>query len=147
MKNEELVIFTRTYDLLTWLLPHTNHFPKVHRHTFTQRLLDAAFDLRERLEEGEPAAGRGAGAGARASARFRVRPPGAWETGRSVPSLRPLKRPEGRAPAAWDGLAAGPAQASFGFASSCRGQPPAMRGFAPHLVPSITSRFRRWPSP
>jgi hypothetical protein len=51
MKPEELVIFTRTYDLLTWLLPHTNHFPRAHRHTFTQRLLDAAFDLRERLEE------------------------------------------------------------------------------------------------
>ena len=47
----EMVIFTRTFDLLTWLLPATNHFPKAHRHTFTQRLLDAAFDLRERLEE------------------------------------------------------------------------------------------------
>ncbi len=29
----------------------TNHFPRAHRHTLTQRLLDAAFDLRERLEE------------------------------------------------------------------------------------------------
>jgi len=44
-------IFTRTYDLLTWLLPATNHFPRAHRHTFTRHLLDAAFDLRERLEE------------------------------------------------------------------------------------------------
>ncbi|MEE9158434.1 MAG: four helix bundle protein [Gammaproteobacteria bacterium] len=44
-------IFTRTFDLLTWLLPATNHFPRAHRHTVTQRLLDAAFDLRERLEE------------------------------------------------------------------------------------------------
>lgn len=44
-------IFSKTYDLLTWLLPMTNHFPRAHRHTFTQRLLDAAFDLRERLEE------------------------------------------------------------------------------------------------
>ncbi len=44
-------IFTRTYDFLTWLLPATNHFPRAHRHTFTRRLLDAAFDLRERLEE------------------------------------------------------------------------------------------------
>jgi hypothetical protein len=51
MANEEMVIFTRTFDLLTWLLPHTNHFPRAHRHTFTQRLLDSAFDLRERLEE------------------------------------------------------------------------------------------------
>ncbi len=47
----EMPIFTRTYDFLTWLLPATNHFPRVHRHTFTRRLLDASFDLRERLEE------------------------------------------------------------------------------------------------
>lgn len=44
-------IFTRTYDLLTWLVPATNHFPRVRRHDFTRRLLDAVFDLRERLEE------------------------------------------------------------------------------------------------
>ncbi len=49
--HQEMPIFTRTFDFLTWLLPATNHFPRVHRHTFTQRLLDAAFDLRERLEE------------------------------------------------------------------------------------------------
>lgn len=48
---QEMPIFTRTFDLLTWLLPQTNHFPRTHRHTFTQRLVDAAFDLRERLEE------------------------------------------------------------------------------------------------
>lgn len=47
----EMPIFTRTFDLLTWLLPATNHFPRAHRHTLSQRLLDAAFDLRERLEE------------------------------------------------------------------------------------------------
>lgn len=44
-------IFVRTFDFLSWLLPATNHFPRAHRHSFTQRLLDAAFDLRERLEE------------------------------------------------------------------------------------------------
>jgi hypothetical protein len=43
-------IFTRSYDFLTWLLPITNHFPRAHRHTFTQRLLDAAFELRECLD-------------------------------------------------------------------------------------------------
>ena len=51
MTRQEMPIFTRTFDFLTWLLPATNHFPRAHRHTFTQRLLDAAFDLRERLEE------------------------------------------------------------------------------------------------
>lgn len=50
MTHAEMPIFTRTFDFLTWLLPITNHFPRAQRHT-TQRLLDAAFDLRERLEE------------------------------------------------------------------------------------------------
>lgn len=49
--GSETPLFTRTYDFLTWLLPATNHFPRAHRHTFTRRLVDAAFDLRERLEE------------------------------------------------------------------------------------------------
>lgn len=55
---EEMVIFTRTFDFLDWLLPATNHFPRAHRHTFTRRLLDAAFDLRERLEEANLRKGR-----------------------------------------------------------------------------------------
>ena len=50
MSGKEMPIFTRTFDFLTWLLPITNHFPTAHRHTFTKRLLDAAFDLREQLE-------------------------------------------------------------------------------------------------
>ncbi len=51
MADKQMVIFTRTFDFLTWLLPVTNNFPRAHRHTFTRRLLDAAFDVRERLEE------------------------------------------------------------------------------------------------
>ena len=50
MSQQEMPIFTRTFDFLTWLLPATNHFPRAHRHTFTSRLLNAAFDLREHLE-------------------------------------------------------------------------------------------------
>jgi hypothetical protein len=50
MGNAEMPIFTRTFDFLTWLLPATNNFPRAHRHTFSQRLLNAAFDLREHLE-------------------------------------------------------------------------------------------------
>jgi hypothetical protein len=49
-RDKEMVIFTRTFDFLSWLLPRTNDFPRAHRHTFTRRLLDAAFDLREHLE-------------------------------------------------------------------------------------------------
>jgi hypothetical protein len=51
MSQEEMPIFTRSFDLLTWLLPATHNFPRAHRHGFTQRLLDAAFDFRERVEE------------------------------------------------------------------------------------------------
>jgi four helix bundle protein len=57
MTQTEMPIFTRTFDFLTWLLPMTNHFPTVHRHTFTKRLLDAAFDLREQLEAANHRAG------------------------------------------------------------------------------------------
>jgi hypothetical protein len=32
MVREEMPIFTRSFDLLTWLLPATNHFPRAHRH-------------------------------------------------------------------------------------------------------------------
>jgi four helix bundle protein len=51
MARQEMPIFVRTFDFLTWLLPATNHFPRAHRFTFTRRLLDAAFDLLERLQE------------------------------------------------------------------------------------------------
>ena len=49
-QRKEMVIFTRSFDFLDWLLPATNNFPRAHRFTFTQRLLDAAFDLREHIE-------------------------------------------------------------------------------------------------
>jgi four helix bundle protein len=48
---EEMVIFTRTYDLLTWLLPQTETFPRSQRFVVTRRLQDAALDFQERLIE------------------------------------------------------------------------------------------------
>ena len=57
-KPQQMPIFSKTYDLLVWLLQATRHFPKMHRHDFTKRLLDAAFDLRERLEEANYNQGR-----------------------------------------------------------------------------------------
>lgn len=51
MPKQEMPIFTHMFDLLAWLLPATNHFPRAHRHTLTQRLLTAAFDLSELLQE------------------------------------------------------------------------------------------------
>ncbi len=44
-------IFTRIFDFLSWLVPVTNHFPRAQRFSITKRLLDAALDLSERLEE------------------------------------------------------------------------------------------------
>ena len=41
--SEELILFSRTLDLLDWLLPKAETFPKIYRTTVVQRLLDAAF--------------------------------------------------------------------------------------------------------
>ena len=38
---EEMVIFSRTFDLLTWLLPQAEKFPKPQRFIISQRLTDA----------------------------------------------------------------------------------------------------------
>ena len=56
--SEEMVIFTRTYDWLNWLLPKAKRFPKIYRSTVTQRLMDAALDLQEALIRAEPRRGR-----------------------------------------------------------------------------------------
>lgn len=45
----EMVIFTRTYDLLKWLLPKLERFPKLYRGTITQRLMGSALDFQEAL--------------------------------------------------------------------------------------------------
>lgn len=58
MSRLEMPIFTRVFDFLTWLVPVTNHFPRAQRFTTTKRLLDAAFDLSERLEEANLRRGR-----------------------------------------------------------------------------------------
>lgn len=49
--TKEMVIFTRTYDLLTWLLPHCERFPKNQRFVITQRLQGAALDFQEAIFE------------------------------------------------------------------------------------------------
>jgi hypothetical protein len=48
---KDLVIFTQTYDLLTWLLPQCERFPKSQRFVVTQRLQGAALDFQEALFE------------------------------------------------------------------------------------------------
>ena len=46
---EDLVILTRVFDLLAWLVPKGEAFPRAYRHTVTERLLAAALDLGEQL--------------------------------------------------------------------------------------------------
>jgi 16S rRNA U516 pseudouridylate synthase RsuA-like enzyme len=47
--SEEMIILTRTFDLLDWLLPKSERFPKVYRSTVTPRMMDAALDFQESL--------------------------------------------------------------------------------------------------
>ena len=42
-------IFTRTYDLLQWLLQATENFPRSQRFVLARRIQDTAFDLQEAL--------------------------------------------------------------------------------------------------
>ena len=47
--DDHMVIFTRTFDLMDWLLPKVEHFPKLYRTTITQRMMDALLDFNEAL--------------------------------------------------------------------------------------------------
>ena len=49
--SEEMVIFSRTYDFLSWIIPHTMKFPRSQRFVVTKRLQDAALDFQERITE------------------------------------------------------------------------------------------------
>lgn len=50
---EDMVLFARVFDLLEWLVPKGEAFPRSFRHTVTARLLGAALDLPERLFEAQ----------------------------------------------------------------------------------------------
>jgi len=57
-EQAEMPICAKTYDFVGWLVPMTNHFPRLHRHTVTRRLLDAALDFQECLLEANSRRGR-----------------------------------------------------------------------------------------
>ena len=46
---EDLIILSRLFDLLEWLIPKGESFPRAFRHTVTARLLGSSLDLSEQL--------------------------------------------------------------------------------------------------
>ena len=48
-KQEELVIITKTYDLILWSCNHTGRFPRQHRFVLGERLERTLYDLLETL--------------------------------------------------------------------------------------------------
>ena len=51
------MILVRVFDLLAWLLPKSERFPRVYRHTVTRRLMDSALDVQDLLFEAQSASG------------------------------------------------------------------------------------------
>lgn len=56
--SEDMVILVRTFDMLIWLLPRTETFPKAQRFVITQRLSGAALDFQEALFQANARSGR-----------------------------------------------------------------------------------------
>jgi len=48
-KTEELVIITKTYDLILWSCNHTSRFPRQHRFVLGERLERTLYDLLDTL--------------------------------------------------------------------------------------------------
>ena len=52
-----MVILTRTFDLLAWLLPKSERFPRSYRSTVVQRMMAAALDFQEAIFDAESQGG------------------------------------------------------------------------------------------
>jgi hypothetical protein len=55
---KESPIFTRTHDLLLWLIPRTLKFPREQRFVMARRVQDTALDLQEQFLEAALTRGR-----------------------------------------------------------------------------------------
>lgn len=55
--TDEMVILSRSFDLLAWLLPKAEQFPRVYRPTVVQRMMDAALDFQEALFDAQSQGG------------------------------------------------------------------------------------------
>jgi len=49
--DRQTPIFSKTFDLTSWLLQVTEHFPRSQRFVVTKRMLDASLDFQELLVE------------------------------------------------------------------------------------------------
>jgi hypothetical protein len=47
--NQELLVITKTYDLIVWSCHHTSRFPRNHRFVLGERLERNLYDLLETL--------------------------------------------------------------------------------------------------
>lgn len=47
--DRNMPIFARCHDLLRWLMPCVQDFPRAQRHLLAKRVLDTAFDVQEAL--------------------------------------------------------------------------------------------------
>ena len=62
-KDQELIVITKTYDLILWSCNHTSKFPRNHRFVLGERIERNLYDLLETLIAGQvhqepPAAAR-----------------------------------------------------------------------------------------
>ena len=55
--TEDLVLLSRLFDLLAWLLPKAEKFPRPYRSTVTLRLMNAALDCQEHVFAAQTARG------------------------------------------------------------------------------------------
>ena len=56
--QEDMIIQGRTFDLLAWLLPKSEKFPRLYRFTVTQRLMLTALEFQETLILAQSTRGR-----------------------------------------------------------------------------------------
>ena len=54
---DDMIILTRTFDLLVWLVPKAEGFPKPYRSTVTPRMMGAALDFQEALFDAQSQSG------------------------------------------------------------------------------------------
>ena len=55
--SDDMIILTKTFDLLAWLGPRSEKFPKSYRLTVTQRLMNSALDFQEALFDAQSQGG------------------------------------------------------------------------------------------